>query len=240
MKNVPSFNNIWYCYCLSAIKIIWKLLWAKHSYTSYKSVLHTSDLTVWCLSLEANFCLWHFAEIRGQSQLHGKMTSLTVGWAVGHICKVFSACLTVFHAALSYEYTSASFHFSKHIIYRSCRALCSNRGQTWTQREKPWVPSAGLTPHRSCHRSPLSSPPSPSEPRLSLSAVPKQGAPCKMGYSSASTVRDMTVHFELCGIWFGLECLSLFNYLWGVFCLSLSPWNRSSHFCTRFFHYKDE
>lgn len=168
------------------------------------------------------------------------MTSLTVSWAVGHVCKVFSACLTVFHAALSYEYTWGSFHFSKHIIYRSCRALCSNKGQTWTRREKPWVPSAGLTPRRSCHPSPLSSPPSPSEPRLLLSAAPKQGAPCKMGYSSTSTVRDMTVHFGLCGMWFSLECLCLFNYLWGVFCLSLSPWNRSSHFCTCSFHYKDE
>lgn len=31
VKHIPSFNYVWYCYCLSAIKIIWKWLWAKHS-----------------------------------------------------------------------------------------------------------------------------------------------------------------------------------------------------------------
>lgn len=74
-------------------------------------------------------------------------------------------------------------------IFRICRALCSNRGQTWTRPEMPWPPCAGRIPLRSCQASPLTSPPLPSEQRLLLSAVPRPGAACRMGYSFTLTVR---------------------------------------------------
>lgn len=147
--------------------------------------------------------------------------SLTVSLAVGHSCKVDTACVTVFTL-----YTTRIMNIymrSFHPIYRTCRALCSNRGQTWTRLEMPSVPCADLIPRRSCQASPLSSPPLPSEQRLLLSAVSKQGATCRMGCSSTLTVRDMTLYFVLQDfVVLNLLCIVSFIYLlkWLVFFLT--------------------
>lgn len=120
--------------------------------------------------------------------------SLTGSLAVGHSRTVDTACVTVL---LNTTRIMNLYMRSSHLIYRTCRALCSSRGQTWTRLEMPSAPCADLIPRRSCQASPLSSPPSPSEQRLLLSAVSKQGATCRMGCSSTLTVKDLTLYFVL-------------------------------------------
>lgn len=133
---------------------------------------------------------------------------LAVILAVGHIYKVgYRTChchypLRHLVAPFMNIHEILSSYFSLLFIYRTCRALCSSRGQTWTRPEMLWAPCAGLIPLRSCRASPLTSPPLPSEQRLLLSAVPRPGAACRMGSSSTSTVRDMNVElaFNLDGL----------------------------------------
>lgn len=151
--------------------------------------------------------------VRGQTPLHNSIlwagsnsscsTHLKGGYNTCHFHHPVALIMNI-HDVLS-SYLSLLF------ISRTCRALCSNRGQTWTQLEMPWVPCAGLIPLRSCHASPLTSPPLPSEQRLLPSAVPRPGAACRMGYSSTLTVRDMNVYlkFVFCGIRFSLDSLCL-------------------------------
>lgn len=154
--------------------------------------------------------------VRGQTQLHNSIlwagsnsssrTHLQGGYSTCHFHHPVALIINI-HDVLS-SYLSPLF------IYRTCRALCSNRGQTWTRLEMPWVPCAGLILLRSCHASPLTSPPLPSEQRLLPSAVPRPGAASRMGYSSTSTVRDMNVYFKfvLCDVRFSLESLCLMAY----------------------------
>lgn len=119
--------------------------------------------------------------------------TLTVSLAAGHSCEVDTVCVTVF--TLHTTWIMNKYMRAFHLIYRTCRALCSNRGQTWTRLEMPSVPCADPIPRRSCQASPLSSPPLPSKQRLLLSAVSKQGATCRMECSSTLTVRNMTLYF---------------------------------------------
>lgn len=83
------------------------------------------------------------------------------------------------------------------LIYRTCRALCSSREQTWSLLEMHSLPCAGLIPHRSWQAFPLSSPPSPNELKLLLSAVSKQRATYRMDYNVTSMVRNVNIFLTL-------------------------------------------
>lgn len=141
-------------------------------------------------------------EVSGQAQLQNSIlwaetlfydTSAGCMQYLCHLC--FYSFLHDDHMCSLWVFAS---YFSLLFYYRTCRVLFSNRGQTWTRLEMLWVPCAGRIPLRSSLASPLTSPLLPSEQRLLLSAVPRPGAACRMGYSSTSMVRDKRyyiVHF---------------------------------------------